>query len=119
MWRCITSMSSGTRVGLRPGCSGGDVRTAVVISATPGIPASREIPEPSRNVTCTRGPYRDVSGCSAMSIDYQRESEAYRAGHPSTERTAKARMVIDSGFVHHRKIQALLGPHGVEIINAA
>lgn len=53
-----------------------------------------------------------------MEIDYERESEQFRRDHTTAERVTDARMVVDPGFVHHRKIQALVGPAGIEIINS-
>lgn len=50
-------------------------------------------------------------------MDYERESKAFRAQHSTGERTADARLGIDPGFVHHRKIQALLGPKAMAAIN--
>lgn len=50
-------------------------------------------------------------------MDYAQESKTFRAQHSTRERTADARLGVDPGFVHHRKIQALLPPKAMGAIN--
>lgn len=51
-------------------------------------------------------------------MDYDEQSREFRASSTTAQRTAPARMLIDPGFVHHRKIETLLGERGAKLLNA-
>ena len=53
-----------------------------------------------------------------MAIDYDHESRQFREHQTHAQRTAKARLNIDPGFVHHRKIESFIGRHGINLVNA-
>jgi hypothetical protein len=52
-------------------------------------------------------------------MDHAAESATLRSELTAAQRTAKMRMAIDPGFVHHRKIETVLGPPGMEFVNRA
>ena len=53
-----------------------------------------------------------------MNIDYDHESRQFRGHQRHVQRTAKARLNIDPGFVHYRKIESFIGKHGINLVNA-
>jgi hypothetical protein len=52
-----------------------------------------------------------------MDIDYDHESRQFRGHQGHVQRTAKARLNIDPGFVHYRKIESFIGRH-INLVNA-
>ena len=52
-----------------------------------------------------------------MNIDYDHESRQFRGHQRHVQRTAKARLNIDPGFVHYRKIESFIGRH-INLVNA-
>jgi hypothetical protein len=51
--------------------------------------------------------------------DYASESEHLRNDLTSEQRTADVRLTIDAGFVHHSRVEALVGAEGMGRIDAA
>jgi hypothetical protein len=52
-------------------------------------------------------------------VDADHERDRLRHDLDTGQRTAEMQMRIDPGFVHHRKIQTLVGPAAVQVIDAA
>jgi hypothetical protein len=50
-------------------------------------------------------------------LDHEQESEALRSELTTAQRTAEMRFAIDPGFVHHSRVEAVIGQRGMDLIN--